>query len=117
MSQSVRIRNTTRETMLAEHGEVADNPWRRLKGLIGRRGFEPGEGLVLQDCRGIHTWFMGFPIDVLHVDRTCVVRRVMAKLPPNRFGPIVWRSSFVVELPAGVVQASGTRVGDRLSLD
>src|SRR5439155_22247533 len=76
MSQSVRIRNTTRETMLADHGEVADNPWRRLKGLIGRRGFEPGEGLVLQDCRGIHTWFMGFPIDVLHVDRTGVVRRV-----------------------------------------
>ena len=116
MSRSRRIENVTRGVLLAERAELAQNPWRRLKGLLGRAGLKPGEGLVLRPCQAIHTWFMSFPIDVLHVDSGSHVCRVLTEVPPNRLGPFVLRSRYVVELPAGTVRASGTEVGDQLAL-
>ena len=117
MTRRVRIENATRGTVLAERGELADTSWRRMKGLLGRPGLSAGEGLVIKPCQGVHTWFMAFPIDVLHVDGEGVVRRIVPALAPNRIGPVVWTSKYVVELPAGAAAASGTQVGDRLTLD
>lgn len=114
MRRAVRVENATRGTVLAERAELADTPWRRLKGLLGRSGLLSGEGLVIRPCQGIHTWFMAFPIDVLHVDRAGVVRRIVDAMAPNRVGPIVWDARYVVELPAGAARASSTQVGDRL---
>ncbi len=116
MVKAVRIENATRRSVLAERGELADNSWRRLKGLLGRPGLAPGQGLVIKPCQGVHTWFMAFPIDVLHVDGEGVVREIVAEMPPNRVGPVVWKAKYVVELPAGTAAASGTQVGDRLAL-
>jgi uncharacterized protein len=116
MAETVRIENTTRGTLLAIRAELADRPWRRLKGLLGRAGLAPGEGLVIAPCQGVHTWFMAFPIDVLHVDRQDVVRRIVPAMGPNRVGPLVWDARYVIELPAGAADASSTEVGDRLAL-
>jgi uncharacterized protein len=116
VSRVTRIENATRGTLLAERAEVADNPWRRLKGLLGRSELAQGEGLLIRPCQGVHTWFMAFPIDVLHVDREGTIRQIMAEMAPNRVGPLVWGSSYVVELPAGTALASGTCVGDRIAL-
>lgn len=114
MRHLIRIENLTRQLVLADRGELAANPWRRLKGLLGRDGLEAGQALLIKPCQGVHTWFMRFPIDVLHVDRQGVVLRVLEALPPNQLGPLVWQSAYVVELPAGASRRSGTRPGDRL---
>lgn len=114
MGRAVRVENLTRQTVLAERGELASNPWLRMKGLLGRDGLEPGQALVIRPCQGVHTWLMRFPIDVVHVDRQGRVLRVLDALRPNRLGPIVWRSAYVVELPAGVARQTGTVAGDRL---
>lgn len=116
MSRWVRVYNITRQTPLVNSGELAEDTWGRMKGLLGRSHFEPGEGLVISPCQGVHTWLMRFPIDVLHVDVSGIVRRVISDLPPNRFGPIVWKSKYTVELPAGTARASGTEAGDRLAV-
>ena len=112
----MRIENLTTRALLADRAELADSPWRRMKGLLGRVGLEPGQALVIRPCQGVHTWFMAFPIDVLHVDRDGVVCRILPAMPPNRLGPLVWRSSYVIELPAGAAAASGTREGHRIAL-
>jgi protein-S-isoprenylcysteine O-methyltransferase Ste14 len=57
---------------------------------------------------------MGYPIDVVHLDRDGVVLRVLRELPPWRIGPLVRRSHAVLELPAGAGDA--VREGDRLAL-
>ena len=115
MADTVRIENATRRAVLAERAERADRPWRRMKGLLGRSELPVGEGLVISPCQGVNTWFMAFPIDVLHVDRQHVVRRIIPALAPNRVGPVVWETSYVVELPAGTAAATGTRVGDLIA--
>jgi uncharacterized membrane protein (UPF0127 family) len=109
----VRVVNRSRGAVLAERADVAASPWRRMRGLLGR-SLAPGDGLVIVPCWGVHTIGMAYPIDVVHVDRQGVVRRVLRELAPWRIGPLVWKSNLVLELPAG---AAAAEVGDRLAFE
>ena len=116
MDNGIRIINATRGCALASNGRAADNYWTRLRGLIGARPLMPGEGLLISPCTSVHTHFMGFPIDVVYVDRDHQVVGIDARLAPWRFGRFYKRVRYVVELPAGTADAAGTRVGDRLEI-
>jgi uncharacterized membrane protein (UPF0127 family) len=110
----LRVVDRTRDTVLADCAEVAASPWRRMRGLLGRPPLMPRGGLLIAPCQGIHTLGMGYPIDVVHLDRDGVVRKVLHAVKPWRIGPLVWRSRFVLELPAGA--ADGTAVGNQVVL-
>ncbi len=113
----VRVYNLTRDQVLATHCQVADTFWTRLKGLIGRSSLAPGEGLLIKPSRGVHMWFMRFPIDVLYVNREGQIIDIDEHLQPWRIGRPRPRAHFVVELPAGTVAATGTRPGDRIKIE
>jgi len=112
----MRIVNKTREIELASHARVADNVWTRGRGLIGTRPLQPGEGLIIRPCKGVHTWFMSYPIDVIYVDREERVVALDPEMRPWRVGRPRARSRYVIELPAGTIQRTGTQVGDQLEL-
>ena len=40
----------------------------RARGLIGTRDLSAGEGLLIEKCNAIHTFFMSFPIDAIFLD-------------------------------------------------
>jgi uncharacterized membrane protein (UPF0127 family) len=91
---------------------------------MGRRSLPAGDGLWLPGENGIHMLFMRFAIDVLFVAPPAVGRaggrRVLAAkraVPPWR--GVVWRvggAKGVLELPVGTIDASGTVVGDEISI-
>ena len=116
----MRVINLENGHEIAARAEVAGSLWARGKGLLGRAALPEGEGLVIEPCRQIHMFFMAFPIDVLHVCRRSrdegEVTRVVDSIPPNRIGPWVWRSDYVIELPAGTAMRTGTVVGHRIAL-
>jgi uncharacterized membrane protein (UPF0127 family) len=114
---AVRVRNLSRDADLADRASIADSFWRRLRGLLGRDGLEPGEGLVIVPCTSVHMLGMRFPLDVLHLDKSGTVLKALPDLKPGRFGPMVWRSHMAVELPAGTIAATGTVPGDRVALE
>ena len=114
MEGRLRAYNVTRNCTLIEHGAVADGFWARLRGLIGHRPLRDGEGLMITPCNSVHTFFMGFPIDVVYVTADGEVAGLAEKLSPFRIGPIVRRARFVLELPAGTVARTGTQLGDRI---
>src|SRR5438874_2522169 len=93
----LRVVNCSRGTVLAKEAAVAAKPWSRMRGLLGRRQLEPGQGLLIVPCQGVHTIGMAFPIDVLHLDREGVVRRVLHRLKPWRIGPLVRGTRMVLE--------------------
>lgn len=95
-------------------GELAHTFWARFRGLMGRPSLGAGEGLILKGERSIHTFFMRFPIDVVYVDRTWRVVRLGLSMRPYRIGPIVLQAAYVLELPAGVIEVTGTAVGHQL---
>ncbi len=98
---------------LFERVVVADRPFRRMKGLLGRSGLAPGEGILLRPASSIHTWFMRFPIDAVFLDAEGRVLRVASTLKP-------WRAAgcrgarAVLELSAGESERRGVRPGDRV---
>lgn len=108
------VRNVTRNTILARRAGVADTFWLRLRGLLGRRGLEPGEGLVIRPTAAVHTFLMQFDIDVVHVDRHGRVIHMQENMGRGRTSSARGGVA-VVELPAGTVAATGTKVGDQLT--
>ena len=107
----VRIVNETRATDLATRATVADGFFSRMRGLLGRSALPQGEGLVIVPCKSVHAAFMRFPIDVLFLDRSGVVRHAM-QLMPWRFSPVVPAAHLVLELPYGTIAAAATAPGD-----
>ena len=61
----MRAINSTRNRELAGSLTVADKLLLRMKGLLGRKSLDHGEGLWIKPCMGIHTFGMRFPIDVI----------------------------------------------------
>jgi uncharacterized protein len=94
---------------------VADNPLTRLKGLLGRAGLEPAEGLLIRPTSAIHTCFMRFPIDAVFLDRDLNVVGIENDLRPWRFAGRRGAKA-VVELAAGEGLRRGIQLGDRLEL-
>jgi len=100
---------------VCERCRVAENPLTRLRGLLGRSGLGPQEGLLIRPTSAIHTCFMRFPIDAVFLDRELVVVGVETNLRP-------WRAAArrgakaVLELPSGESRRRGIRRGERLRL-
>ncbi|MGC9199915.1 MAG: DUF192 domain-containing protein [Acidobacteriaceae bacterium] len=108
-----KIVNLTRQTILADRVEVADRAATRNRGLLGRNGLEPGEGLWIIPCGAVHTIGMRFAIDLVYLDRKKQVKKVCSCVRPWRMSACLSAHS-VVELTAGTVCSTRTRPGDKL---
>ncbi len=113
----LRVTNRTRDAVLVTNGWVAATPWSRLVGLLGKRGLEPGQGLLLRGEQAIHTFAMRFSIDVVYLDQKGRVLRAIPDMVPQRLGPFLWASRDVLELPPGTLRATGTCEGDQLVIE
>ncbi|MCU0491917.1 MAG: DUF192 domain-containing protein [Chloroflexaceae bacterium] len=83
---------------------------------MGRTGLAADTGLIIYPEWSVHTFFMRFPIDVLFLDKQDRVMGLRAAMPPNRPYAGAWGARYVIELPAGVLAATGTQSGDQLIL-
>ena len=108
--------NQTKNTILAEDIYFADTPFKRLKGLLGRKNLNRGEALIIKPCNSIHTFFMRFPIDVLFLDRNNQAVQIIPSLKPFRLTRIYFKANLVIELPSGTINATNTHIGDRLQI-
>lgn len=95
---------------------VADTPFARMKGLLGRKELGAGEGLLIRRTWSIHTLFMRFPIDAVFLDRDMRVLSMRTNLKPWRAAAHRGAKS-VLELPAGECDRRGTGVGDVLRVE
>ena len=71
----------------------------RAKGLIGTKDVAADEGMLIEKCNAIHTFFMSFPIDAVFLDASDRVVKVVRGIKPWR--PLVWggwRAKKVLEL-------------------
>jgi uncharacterized protein len=113
----MKARNATSGKELAGDLAVAATPFARAKGLLGRTALSRGEGLLLKPCKGVHSFFMKFPIDVVFLDRNNLVVAAVEQLRPQRITSIFLRSACAIELPAGTVAQSGTVIGNEVVID
>lgn len=109
--------NVTRNAVLGARVSIADTPSSRMKGLLGHTSLAPGEGLLIDPCNSIHTFFMKFTIDVIFLGRDGKVVRALHSVPPWRLTRMYFRANRVLELPAGTLKSTGTQAGDMLRFD
>ncbi len=100
---------------MAASVERADSAFSRARGLLGREGLGPGEGLWIEPCAMIHTFFMRFAIDAVFLDGGLRAVRVLRGMAPWRVSPWVRGASSVLELAAGSSQQT-VEPGDQLEI-
>jgi len=99
-------------TVLA-NAEIAATYAERLRGLLGRPGYEGA--FLLPHTRSVHSLGMRFAIDVAFLDgQLCVVD--MISLPPWRMSVPRWRARMVMEAETGAFERWGLHIGDKLEL-
>lgn len=112
-----RVRNLTRNTELAQVARRAETFLSRFKGLMGVTSLPLGDGLAIEPCNSIHTFFMKIPIDALFLDRDLNVVDVCHAMAPWKVSRVYFGARSVLELPAGTAAAAQTQAGDRLAFE
>ena len=116
MGSSYKIVNLSRDITLSDNAVIADTLSARIKGLLGRKKLGEGEALVIKPCNSVHNFFMRFSIDLLFVDRQDRIVKIVQAMPPFRLSSISLNASYVIELPAGIISSTQTKIGDRIRL-
>jgi len=92
---------------------VADKPWIRLRGLLGREKLDADEGMLFSHTGSVHTYGMKFPIDVVFLDKGLTVLSVHPHVGRSR--AVKHRgASWTLELPAGSSHRRKLSVGTHL---
>jgi uncharacterized protein len=110
-------RNASVNTIVADRVGVAASHSSRAVGLLARSGLEPGEALWIVPSRGVHTFGMRFPIDVIALDEGGTIVDCIADLKPWRIRLPRRGTAGVLELAAGTLAATGTQVGHRIQFE
>lgn len=105
--------NLTRGVLLHVDVRMAHTLAEKSKGLLKSTA---DAALFLKTRWGVHTFGMKFPIDCLVMDGDMKVVALREKLVPRHF--FFWspRHKNVLELPAGTLSRTDTRLGDMVEL-
>ena len=109
------LRNTRSGNTVATVLETALDSAARNRGLLGRDSLPPGHALIIAPGSLVHTFAMRFSIDILFVARDGRVLKARSSVPARRIAGALG-SFAVVELAAGTLESSDTRVGDILEV-
>ncbi|HZG70965.1 MAG TPA: DUF192 domain-containing protein [Chondromyces sp.] len=111
----MKVVNLNNNRLIGGNIRQAYSFFKRLRGLMFTSGLPKGSGLHLHPCNSVHTFFMNYPIDVLYVNDQNVVVAVDEALPPGKVGKVYKDAVSVVELSAGTVKETATRIGHKIN--
>lgn len=112
----MKLINQDNGEILANHVTVANTFIKRLKGLMFTKNLPSGCALLIQPCQSVHTFFMNYELDILYLDGVGKVVAVDEQLKPGKIGRFVKDAKVVVEIPAGTIQTTSTRVNQVIQL-
>lgn len=102
-----------RDDQVLASAEVAVGRMAKARGLLGRDSLDGA--LVIGGRRSVHSFSMGFALDVAFLDKDMVVIR-MLRLRRNRVTIPVWQARWVVEAEAGAFGRWELKVDDVLEI-
>lgn len=105
--------------------EVADTDEERIRGLSGKSGLAPNEGLLFnfekEGYYGIWMKDMKFPIDIAWLDKDKKIIYIEKNVSPDTYpkvfypyvGELQSLSTFVLETPSGFFENAKIEIGDQ----
>lgn len=108
----MRIVNVSQDSVICNDFEECVSWWEQTKGMMFRKEVVP---LVFRFSREqsikLHSWFCPGPIDLIFLDENWEVVDLCSEW--ERYSSFSSRPSmFLLELPAGSIAQSRTRIGD-----
>ena len=80
---------------------VADDMIGRLIGLMFKKKLVGADGLLIDPCNSIHTFFMRYSLDVVFLGKDNRVVKIIRNIRPWRMTWIYFSARKTLELPAG----------------
>lgn len=87
----------------------------RLRGLLFAPALAPDEALLLAPCSGVHTFGMGYTLDLAFLDAAGCIVKLAPALKPWRVAAAA-KADSTLELAAGAIDTYRLAVGERLSV-
>lgn len=85
----------------------------RMRGLLGTEKLRADEGLLITPCSSVHTFGMGYTIDVLFLDKQLTIVKMARSLRPWRMAAS-GASSMVLELANNSIDNLHFEIGQQL---
>lgn len=86
----------------------------RMIGLMFREDIHEGyDGLMITPCKSIHTFFMKFPIDVVFLDESLKIVKIIKNMKPWRISGFYFKAEQVLELRGNSI-SDNINIGDEL---
>ncbi|WHY87705.1 DUF192 domain-containing protein [Neobacillus novalis] len=111
----MKVVNLSNGAELASQVTAADTYFKRLKGLMFSKSLPAGHGLLIQPCQSIHTYFMNYSIDVIYLSKEFEIVGLDETVKPAKVGKFHRKAKSVLELPAGTIRETGTKIGNYLT--
>ncbi len=97
----MKVQIKYKDKVLSDNIRIADTPVTRIIGLMFKKKISGADGLLLDPCNSIHTFFMRYSLDVVFLNKSNVVIKVIRNLKPWRMTFIYFKARKTLELPAG----------------
>lgn len=86
---------------IAKRAKAAESFVDRSVGLMFSESLGEKDALIIDPCRSIHTFFMNYSIDVIFINKTNSIVKVLRNIKPWRVTPIYFRANKVIEFKGG----------------
>ena len=109
-----------KDAILAEAAVTAETFSLRLMGMSWRKKWPSRDGFdidayIFPECSAVHTFFMFICVDVIFLDSSDKIVKVIHSMPPWRIAAGGKDAVCTVELPAGTLKMKNVNVGDILT--
>lgn len=102
------------ETKIVDSVQKAETFTQRFFGLMFKRNIEPEQGLLINNCNWVHTFFMMQSIDLVYMDKDNKIIALESGVKPWRLCKPRWRARSVLELSSGTILSNSLRSGEVL---
>ncbi len=101
-----------KEELIVSKVIKAESFYNKLFGLTARRKLKAKEGFYMEYCSSIHTFWMGYSIDAIFLDKKNKVIAIYNNIRPFRVTKFIKNAFSVLELVSGTVGKTSLSVGD-----
>jgi len=105
-------KNKGRNELVLNNVMIAGNFFDKLFGLIFKKRLKNGEGLLIENCRSIHTFGMRYRIDAVYLNGDNMVLAIFQDIKPFRVTPLIKNASKVLEVRSKTIKHASLKVND-----
>ena len=111
----MKVQVSHQNKILSKNILLAETFLSRLIGLMFKDKLVDADGLLIDPCRSIHTFFMKYSLDIVFLSEENKVIKIIRHMKPWRLSWIYFRAIKTLELPAGQLP-SDVKEGDFLEV-